>query len=307
MALILVAEDQPSQQTLIRINLVNEGHEVIATASGAEALQQAAVLQPQLILLNILLPDIGGLDVLAKLKKMKHLQGSPIIVLTSREGNEDITTALDLGAQDYVANPLNMAVLNARVRSALRISEAQQALRDANQKLAEMASHDGLTHLYNRRVLMERMEEEVNKARRTRRALSLVMIDADHFKGINDHYGHPAGDRVLCDLATIIQQTVRQMDIPARIGGEEFAILCPETDLEGARLLAERLREKIAASSVHAGPHHIRYSASFGVALLTAKDQDTTAWLSRCDDLLYQAKAEGRNKVVSGESLAKTA
>lgn len=301
MATIQIIEDQESQRALLSMSLEEDGHSVICAASGTEALQQSQQQPPDVILLDIILPDMGGLDVLNALKKINNLKDTPVIVVSGRDESEDITSALDLGAQDYVTKPIRLSVLNARIRTALRLSEQQKALKEANQKLLMLASHDSLTGLYNHRCFIERLAEEVNKARRYQRALSLIMIDADHFKKINDQFGHQAGDKVLCALSKAISDTIRDMDVAGRLGGEEFAIICPETEIQGGIQLAERLREAFKNEVIKAGKQEVRFSASFGVSHLHTDDnaESASSLLNRADQLLYRAKENGRDQVCS--------
>lgn len=311
MAVIQVIEDQASQRALLSMNLQEDGYDVISAASGKEALTQSQTENPDVILLDIILPDMGGLDVLNALKKINTLRDTPVIVVSGKNESSDITTALDLGAQDYITKPIQLPILNARIRTALRLSEQKQALKEANHKLLLLASHDSLTGLYNHRNFIERLNSEVSKAKRFQRPLSVIMIDIDHFKSINDQYGHQAGDKVLCHLTQIISDTVRDMDISGRLGGEEFAIVCPDTELAGALTLAERLRTRFKDTTIACGQKTIQFTASFGVSLLNTNDglhhesenenenDDACHLLHLADQLLYKAKKKGRDQVCS--------
>ena len=233
---------------------------------------------------------MDGFEVIRRLKDDPATLETPIIVLSGLQSPQDKVTAFDLGAVDYITKPFDLMELRVRVRSALRIHSLLEML-------AQRANIDGLTGLFNRAHFDNRWAEEVGEASRYGRALSLVMIDIDHFKSLNDNYGHPAGDVVLEGFARILQTGHRQSDIPCRYGGEEFAIIMPGTGPSDAMALCERVRESLAGISWPRHPERA-CTASFGIAGAAGPvDVAATQWLEAADRALYQSKQNGRNRV----------
>jgi diguanylate cyclase (GGDEF)-like protein len=215
---------------------------------------------------------------------------TPVIVLSGLQSPQDKVTAFDLGAIDYITKPFDLMELRVRVRSAIRIYALLEML-------AKRANIDGLTGLYNRAHFDSRWAEQVASAQRYDRALTLVMIDIDHFKSLNDKYGHPAGDAVLEGFAEILQTGHRQSDIPCRYGGEEFAIIMPSTAPMDAMPLCERIRQSLAGTTWPRHPER-GCTASFGVAgAIHAVNEPPVKWLELADRALYQSKQGGRNRI----------
>jgi diguanylate cyclase (GGDEF)-like protein len=271
-------------------------HEVIFATSGPEALRLAAETQPDLILLDVVMPGMSGYQVCARLKADPVTTAIPVIFVTARGSSEDETQGLEIGAIDYVTKPISPAIVRARVRNHL-------ALKRAHDLLAKLSATDGLTGLANRRQLEQVLEQEYLRHSRTNRPLSLIMIDVDHFKDFNDAFGHMAGDDCLRRVAGVVAGIRRSPDLAARYGGEEFTCVLPETDHAEAIRVAERIRHGIASLGIHhpQAPHGV-VTASLGVAtsLCQADGNGAAAQslLDHADRRLYLAKAGGRNRVI---------
>lgn len=234
------------------------------------------------------------------LKTISAVENVPVIMVSADDSDDSIIDALDIGAHDFISKPFIYPVLEARVRSAVRLKQSQEELGAANERLAILASTDSLTRCFNRRHFFEMSQVEFAKAKRHGRPLSVIMLDADKFKAINDNYGHAMGDEALKTIADTCRNCLRETDILARLGGEEFAICCPETTIEGAALLAERIRQALEQTSVELDGNSINFTLSLGATNLTNTDISFDQLINRADQLLYQAKTKSRNCVVSG-------
>lgn len=294
-ARILIADDDPDILMLLRMVLAREGYEIVAAADGREALELARERAPDLCLLDVSMPGADGYAVCRELQKLGP-SASPVIFLTAHAHTNARVSGLDAGAVDYVTKPFEREELRARVRAALRT----KTVRDA---LAVEAATDALTGLLNRTSLETTVPELVALARRNGTPLSCLMIDLDHFKQVNDTYGHAAGDRVLVETASRFAAAVRQSDVLIRYGGEEFLLLLPGTDASGAMIMADRLREALEARPVvyradpRDAPASIEVRASIGIATWRERYRDGAGMIAAADEALYRAKALGRNRV----------
>ncbi|GAA5316413.1 MAG: diguanylate cyclase [Candidatus Pelagadaptatus aseana] len=299
MSKILVVDDIEDNIKLLSFDLEDDDHQVITATNGKECLLLAETEKPDLILLDMMMPIMDGKETLTHLKQDDALKEIPVIMVSAKDGDDDVIEALDIGAHDYVAKPFIYPVLAARMRSALRLKASQEKLMEANQLLEKLASYDSLTGAYNRRQFFNLAKAEFSKTVRSQQPLSIIMLDIDHFKSINDTYGHAAGDQALIDLTKTCKEICRTSDIISRFGGEEFVICCPSADLHGAASLAERLREGIAAMTLKAeAGKTFKFTASFGVSS-RQPDDTLESQINRADKWLYKAKEGGRNKVVS--------
>jgi len=292
---VLIIDDSPDALAIARARLAKEGMEILCAESGRAGLDAAKQTPPDLILLDLDMPDMSGLDVCRTLKADVDLCMIPVIFLSGVCGHEDKIAGLDLGAIDYITKPFDAFELRARVRAALRTKRLQDLL-------IQYSQVDPLTELCNRRALMERLQQEWARIQRHGGSLAFIMADLDHFKQINDLHGHPGGDRVLCQAASAIFGQTRQSDIAARNGGDEFSILCPDTDAEGAAELAERCRSSIENLHVPLNDADVRITASFGVAD-SAGAPSAEAMVQTADQTMYEAKRAGGNRVYRGASL----
>lgn len=292
---LLLVDDQPLQlQTLYRA-LAGQYQSFMAT-SGAQALQVALEQQPDLILLDMVMPDMDGLAVLQALRGQRITADIPVIFVTAHSGEEVESRCLDAGAVDFISKPINPSVVRARVRTHLTLKFQSDLLR-------ELAFIDGLTGVANRRQFDERLAIEWARAQRLGACLSLMMIDVDHFKAYNDHYGHQAGDGALRRVAACLREQVRRStDLVARYGGEEFACLLPDTGAEDASRLANRIREAVHELAIlhRFGAPGGRLTVSVGVA--TRVGAALPGWhpallVGLADAQLYEAKRQGRDRV----------
>ena len=297
MAKILVVDDIEENIALLTFELEDEGHSVISARNGLECLEKISSIQPDLIFLDISMPVMDGMETLQHLKIAANTREIPVIMVSANEDQEQIIKALDIGAHDYVSKPFVYPILAARMRSALRIVEQQQALADANASLAHLASQDPLTEVYNRRYFLRRADIEFCNMRRHGRTLAVIMLDADYFKTINDRYGHAMGDQALLTICKMCKKSLRGSDFIGRMGGEEFAICCPETDMEAVCQIAERIRHGIEETDIVLNNQTCNVSVSIGVTAMMDSDQGIDQILQRADKLLYQAKNNGRNRI----------
>jgi diguanylate cyclase (GGDEF)-like protein len=292
---LLVVDDQP-----INIRIINElfraDCDLHMATHGEQAIAVSKTLQPDLILLDIMMDGMDGLEVCRRLKLDPATADIPVIFITAKREEDDEALGLELGAVDYISKPLNSAIVRARVKTHL-------TLKLQNDYLKGLASLDGLTGIPNRRALDVRLAQAWSQACREGGTLSLMMIDIDYFKRYNDHFGHVQGDECLRQVAKAIAQSVtRPYDMAARFGGEEFACVLPETTLQGALILAEKIQARISQLAIaHPGSEVSEWvSLSIGVASLQPRiDREPSELIALADQQLYQAKHNGRNQIFS--------
>ncbi len=294
---IILVEDDASVSLLITRQLRRAGYDFVRQAGTiADARDLVRNGDWDLVLLDRNLPDGDGLDLCRELRA-----SSPhgyIIMLTGEDSDEAKLEGFARGADDYVTKPFIVDELIARIRAGVRIVRLQNALMESNHQLEQLSRTDALTNLRNRRAFDERLAEVFEHARRYERPLSLVMLDIDHFKAINDTHGHSAGDTVLRGVSSLISSSTRQTDFVARIGGEEFAIILPETPLFEAMQFAEKIRARVATSTLQIGEAlRLEVTVSLGVAnALHSRVTTMSELFEAADQALYRAKANGRNR-----------
>lgn len=303
-AKILLIEDNRAEARVTRERLEGFGYDVLVAAGGTEGIRLLKTEKADLVLLDVVLPDISGHEVCRWLKLNEDTRAVPVIMLTVKTAVSDRVDGLHAGADDYLPKPYDDVELNARIYAALRTKALMDELRRKNQELSEMlervevmAVTDSLTELFNRRRLMAIVEKEFSRMRRYRSPLSCLMVDIDYFKGINDRFGHQAGDQVLRQVARVIRDSVREVDTTARWGGEEFVVLLPETTREQARLPARRVLERVHACAIDAiGGEKV--TVSIGVADCADPVVDSGDKLIVASDMaMYEAKRKGRNRI----------
>lgn len=285
---VLVIDDSPDVHRLLKARLRYENLSLVPAMTGAEGIATARQLKPAIILLDLDMPSMDGFEVLRDLKEHEDTVDIPVIVLSGLHSPQDKVAAFDLGAVDYITKPFEIMELRVRVRSALRL---QRLVR----MLAQRAQIDGLTGLWNRSYFDVRWREEVSVSRRKRRPLTLALCDLDHFKSINDCFGHPAGDAVLQGVAELLQVELRDSDVACRFGGEEVAIIMPETMTREGGLVCERVREALESLTWARHPDR-QVTMSIGiVGSPGGASVDADEWLALVDEALYQSKRMGRN------------
>ncbi len=305
-ARILVVEDSEAQGCHVKTVLEARGYEVTWARGGIEGLKLARQWIPDLIVLDVVMGDVDGFSVCRWLKMHADTRDIPVIMLTVKGELESRVEGLHVGANDYLAKPFADEELEARIFAALRVRAAQAELKDRNRQLESMLQHvealaitDPLTGLFNRRRFADVLRREFAVTKRYKNPLSCLMVDLDHFKRINDEFGHDAGDTVLREFAQRLGANLREVDLCARYGGEEFSILLPQTSKENAAVVAERILHFARSMRVSADGREISLTVSIGISCTTdATTNDELELVRMADGALYSAKASGRNCVV---------
>ena len=311
---ILVVDDHPDNVEIINVRLSSRGYVIETATNGEEALQKVKDNPQDLILLDVMMPLMDGYEVSRRIKNDPDLPFIPIILVTARDSTQDKVDGLDAGADDYLTKPVNFPELEARVRSMLRIKRLQDELDQknrelefVNKRLRKLSITDGLTDLFNHRHIHELLHEEFERTKRSGEPMAVAMMDLDRFKQVNDTYGHPTGDVILYETARILRQTVREIDMVGRYGGEEFIVILPGADEAAAHHFAERVRETVAGYVYQDDANEVRMTLSGGVASFPGPGMDHPDLLiKRADEALYAAKEGGRNRIVRASQLDST-
>ncbi len=288
---VLVIEDHPDQRDLLAIVLQREGYRVVTAANGIEALEKLEVEKVQIALSDIMMPKMDGFELINRIRSNPALKSIYLILITARIQEGDRVRGLDLGADDYITKPFSFSELLARVRVGSRVVQYQQHL--------EHQTHiDPLTGLFNRRAFEKKLDEEFERAKRYRHHLSLLILDIDNFKLINDTYGHHGGDAALVKISETLREKTRQSDFPSRYGGEEFVLVLPETDQDSALQVAAKILEAIRSSTFGSPNKPFRLTVSIG--LTSTSSRSYTEWpqmLKDADQALYVAKNNGKDRI----------
>lgn len=309
--LILVVDDVSENLQLIALILEKRGYETTFATSGQQALERVQTANPDLILLDFMMPHMNGLEVCEQLKANPDVAEIPIIFLTASHEQEHLIQAFEKGAVDYITKPFSTAELLVRVRTHLELKYMREQLKKALQEQAQLtkdlqnlANTDPLTGVWNRRYLLTLCEAEIERASRYNHLFSVLMLDLDRFKQINDIYGHAVGDEVLIGMTNIVKNSLRKVDFWGRFGGEEFVVILPETNLDSAVGVAERIRETLEKTEFPIQEKQVKITVSIGVSTYQLEDQKIDLVLQRADKALYQAKNQGRNRVVGDQPLS---
>lgn len=295
---ILVIEDSITLrreiiQTLQSHSLATCYHEA---GDGLEGLKFLLEIKMDLVLCDVEMPRMDGFRFLAMVRAREELRDIPVLLLTGKDDISSKVRGLEQGASDYITKPFDASELVARAKLHLKIKKLQDELRRANEILLDISNTDHLTGLYNRRYLMDVLEREFLRSSRKGSSLSFLIIDIDHFKEINDKFGHQEGDVVLTRAATAFRDQLRCYDIPIRFGGDEFVAVLPETSLPDAMTVAERVRKALDAITFSGKLEKMKITASLGLSVHPGKGVKTVEDLIReADNALYRAKARGRN------------
>ncbi len=297
---VLAIDDNQTNLILLKAHLKNMGLETIIAENAQDGIKLAIKEKPDLILLDVMMPDIDGYEACKLLKADARTNAIPVIFVSAKTEVTDKIKGLELGAVDYVAKPFDKGELKARIGIVLKMTSLQE-------KLLSLANTDELTGLYNRRSFFEQLDRELRQARLKGGTLGILMFDLDHFKDVNDTYGHPTGDYVLKEFAGLLQNNIYPLDIPARYGGEEFITIMPDTDKEKAMQAAEKLRKLVEEHLWQFENKTIRITSSVGVSTTGAFIMsDSLELVKRADTALYAAKNSGRNRIVCWDDIEGT-
>jgi len=295
---ILLAEDDPVSCLMMRTMLTEWGYDVVVARNGYQAWEVLSGEQPpQLAILDWVMPGYDGVEVCQKVRTAAKEPYTYVVLLTAKGEKEDIITGLEAGADDYIPKPFDPHELKVRLRAGRRILDLQHQLIAARSILQERATHDPLTGLWNRSAVNDLFVQDLYRAQRERSPIAVAMADIDHFKAVNDNFGHIAGDAVLRVVAQRMLAAVRNFDRIARYGGEEFLLVMPCSDVNICKQLVERVRNVIAATPIDTSEGVIPVTISIGVTISTEIDTSFAELIQRADTALYQAKLEGRNRV----------
>ena len=296
---ILIADDSIVSRHLLEATLRKWGYDVMVACDGAEALE---LLQredaPGLIILDWMMPGMTGVEVCKRIRQLDSEPYTYILLLTSKSQKEDLIEGMDAGADDYITKPFDQNELQVRLRAGTRLVDLQSQLLKAREDLRDQATRDSLTRLWNRSSILNELGRELARSEREARPLGVVIVDLDHFKHINDTYGHLAGDAVLREAARRMQNSIRQYDSIGRYGGEEFLILFPGCSQDDCFAQADRLRRQLGQTEMAVNETSLRVTASFGVTIaMPGENWSQEALIRRADEALYVAKKSGRNRV----------
>jgi len=316
---VLAVDDDPTSLKLLEHLLVRSGHVVSVARDGTAALQLALEANPQVVIADWLMPGMDGLELCRALRRIEAGRDIFFLLLTGRVEEDRVVEAFDAGVDDFVTKPFNPRILLARLKGGQRVIELKQQveserstvrnqvaeLGQLTRKLRTAAMTDVLTELPNRRYALKKLEQEWDSSVRNDRPLSVIMVDVDHFKQVNDTHGHGIGDLVLRETAGVLRDHSRLGEEPTRLGGEEFLVICPNTNLQQARACAERLRVAVAAHEMRGGAYAGRITVSLGVAARGPEAKSIDALIKGADEAVYAAKSAGRNQVSClGESVS---
>lgn len=298
---ILIAEDDAVSRRILEAYLRKWGHDVVVTSDGAEAWNQFQRDDaPRLAVLDWMMPELDGVQVCQKIRAREHAPFTYVLLLTAKGETDDIVTALDSGADDYLTKPYNAMELRSRIGAGERIVRLHEQLETANAALKRLVQTDFLTQVYNRSAIVHRIEEELSRTARTKAPLAVYLLDIDHFKQVNDNFGHAAGDQVLIEVARRLKEQCRNYDVTGRYGGEEFVVIAPGPRRQETEIVGERIRTAVFDKPIHAEGSELSVSISIGgIWIGPDVSPSVDAVLKRADELLYEAKRSGRNRVVA--------
>lgn len=289
---IIVAEDHPVTQLLISETLKKWNYEVITAQDGLEVLELIEIHQDvQLFLLDWQMPGLDGLSLCQRLKSTNIIYPRYIIFLTSKKLTDNVVQALEAGADDFISKPFTPEELKVRLKVGCRIITTEN-------KLLHQAQHDPLTNILNHRAIVDLLSQLWERSKRDNSALSVLMLDLDYFKRVNDTYGHQVGDYALKHFCTLVNKELRPYDSFGRYGGEEFTICLPATDADQAMLVAERIRASMESTPIEYDGQYFSLTVSIGVAIFVENQTSPKQILLNADRAAYEAKEQGRNKVV---------
>lgn len=296
---VLIAEDDPVSRLKLQRTLEKWNYNVVVCEDGDQVWDYVAKPEcPKLLILDWMMPGLDGVDVCRCIREQKIEPYVYIVLLTSKSGSENLVEGMDAGADDFISKPYDPNVLKVRLRAGERIITLNEKLLETRNALQIQATHDAMTGMWNRITILGQLQKEISRAQRTDKGMCVVMIDIDHFKSINDTYGHLAGDVVLEDVGSRMKSVLRPYDSIGRYGGEEFLVIIADWREFDHVNHVQRLREAIEQEQVSTINHKIRVTASFGICVTDSVDGlDSTRLIHAADEALYRAKENGRNRV----------
>jgi diguanylate cyclase (GGDEF)-like protein len=310
---ILIADDDPISRRMMQKMLQDDGYEVVMAEDGLRAAYELSVQDgPRLALIDWMMPGLDGPEVCREVRGKYDQSYVYILLLTSKESSEDIVAGLEAGADDYLTKPCHAAELKARLLTGRRILQLEDKLIEAREEMRFKATHDSLTQLWDRGAIVSLLKNELHRSLRTRKPVSIMLCDVDHFKRVNDQYGHSSGDAVLREVAARLLNGIRSYDAVGlycdavgRYGGEEFLLILSDCDATQIKSRAESIRESIENEAFQTQDCDLSITISIGAATVTDwdKSQSVESLLNQADVALYRAKSEGRNRVAYAECL----
>ncbi|MCF7934765.1 MAG: diguanylate cyclase [Synergistales bacterium] len=304
---VLIAEDEAISRLMLERLLRKEGYEIASAVDGEEAWEvMSSPSAPPIAILDWVMPGIDGLEVCRRVRASERAdQVHPYIIIVTGQGTrEDVVTGIGAGADDYILKPYEPGELKIRLQVGTRTVKLQRELLDSREKLKYLAARDALTGLLNRRAIMERLNEERDRAIRQQSPLGLAWIDLDNFKAVNDRYGHQRGDDFLCEISQLFRQSIRSYDILGRFGGDEFLAIFPTATEKETRKICSRLRDNVSKHAFLADCISLSMSVSVGyISTVCTEDVDADTLLGSADRYLYRAKRGGRNRIEGSSEL----
>ena len=299
---VLIAEDSPSDRMLLKLHLEKLGHSVYEVSNGIELVQHFYEHSEEfdILVVDLNMPGKSGIEAVTEIRKHQGSYAAnwiPIIFLSGSDAEDDILKCIEAGADAYLSKPIQHKVLLAKLTAVTRLAHMRQELLAANSQLEALSITDYLTNLPNRRAFEHTLRDEMAKARRHAQMLSVAILDIDHFKQINDTYGHDGGDSILREVSKRLMASQRSGDVFGRVGGEEFGLILPNTNAEEAKIACERYREVLSTEDYHYDGHTIKLTVSVGACKFD-NDISQLELIKRADVALYMAKNTGRDKVV---------
>ena len=298
---VLIAEDEPVSRRLLQGTLTRWGYDVLVARDGQEAWDLFCSDEdpPPLAILDWMMPNMDGPEVCQRIRKEGREEYTYIVLLTAKNRKENLIEGLDAGADDYITKPFDSDELEVRVRAARRIIDLQSKLLNAQKALRKQATHDPLTELFNRGAILDVLTKELSRVQREQKSISVILADIDHFKHINDTFGHRAGDAALKEVSHRMLENLRSYDSVGRYGGEEFLIVLPGLDEHSALGRADKFRLAVAQTPVPIKEQAIPITISVGIAVVgPGDDLHPDRLVHRADEAMYEAKNTGRNRVV---------
>lgn len=297
---VLIADDSALSRALLRSTLQRWGYDVVVAEDGDQAWKLLSDPNAPLVaILDWVMPGLTGPEVCRKVRETRREPYTYILLLTSKNTKEETVEGMDSGADDYVVKPFHEHELLVRLRAGKRIVDLQTELLEAREELRDRANKDILTMLPNRPAIHTILQQELSRCHRDHRTVGVILLDLDHFKNINDTYGHFAGDAVLKETASRLRGNMRPYDRIGRYGGEEFLVVLPNCDLEQAAQQAERMREKLHHRAMYVDGAELHVTASFGVTISDGSERSPDSFIRVADEALYQAKNSGRNRIAT--------